>query len=71
MRRLFALDQGATENVAFLAPAQGNFNGATTADAHPWDTSTGPSPDNPDAPSTDPMAVPPCEGGTPPWIKEG
>jgi len=37
MTRLFALDNGSTENVSFLQPAEGNFNGATTDDAHPWD----------------------------------
>jgi len=61
MRRLFAMDAGATENVAFLQPAQGNFNGATTFTR--TDTTTSVSPDdasatadNPDAPSMTPAA---------------
>ena len=29
MSRLFAMDKGASENVAFLQPREGNFNGAT------------------------------------------
>ncbi len=34
MKRLFAMDAGNVENVAFLQPAQGNFNGATEIVAH-------------------------------------
>jgi penicillin-binding protein 2 len=32
MSRLFAMDKGAVENVAFLQPAQGNFNGLGAVD---------------------------------------
>ncbi len=32
MRRLFAMDKGAVENVSFLPPAQGNFNGLGAVD---------------------------------------
>jgi penicillin-binding protein 2 len=32
MSRLFAMDKGATENVAFLQPALGNFDGSTSVD---------------------------------------
>jgi penicillin-binding protein 2 len=42
MTRLFALDKGSTENVTFLQPAEGNFNGATTDNSHPWDSSAKP-----------------------------
>jgi penicillin-binding protein 2 len=38
MARLFALDKGSSENVVPLQPAEGNFNGATTDESHPWDT---------------------------------
>jgi len=47
MSRLFAMDKGAVENVAFLQPAQGNFNGIGVVDTQtninsnkPSDTST-------------------------------
>jgi penicillin-binding protein 2 len=60
MRRLFAMDTGATENVAFLQPAQGNFNGATTVVPHSPDADAAAAADNPDAPSTAPMPdIPP------------
>jgi penicillin-binding protein 2 len=62
MRRLFALDKGAVENVAYLQPAVGNFNGVTEVEVHPGDL-TSPA-DNPDAPSSTPMPdLPP--GGNP------
>jgi penicillin-binding protein 2 len=32
MRRLFAMDKGAVENIAFLQPVQGNFNGIGAVD---------------------------------------
>ena len=32
MSRLFAMDKGATENIAFLQPALGNFNGLGAVD---------------------------------------
>ena len=35
MKRLFALDAGGQENVAFLAPLLGNFNGVTDIQARP------------------------------------
>jgi penicillin-binding protein 2 len=47
MSRLFAMDKGATENIAFLQPALGNFNGlgavdmATNPNSTPTGTSTG------------------------------
>jgi penicillin-binding protein 2 len=47
MSRLFAMDKGAVENVAFLQPAQGNFNGIGAVDTQtninsnkPADTTT-------------------------------
>jgi penicillin-binding protein 2 len=63
MSRLFAMDKGNTENIGFLQPAQGNFNGSTSVDlttnpnsAKPTDASV----DNPanndasaDAPAAD------------------
>jgi penicillin-binding protein 2 len=59
MTRLFAMDNGATENIAFLQPAQGNFNGLGAVD-----TSTNPNsnhtdadgPDNNDAADSAPAA---------------
>jgi len=33
MSRLFAMDKGATENIAFLQPALGNFNGLGAVDS--------------------------------------
>jgi len=42
MERLFALDKGSTENVTFLQPAEGNFNGSTTDETHSWDASAKP-----------------------------
>jgi penicillin-binding protein 2 len=62
MSRLYAMDKGAVENVAFLQPAMGNFNGATEVVAganviKPADaTDTTDNPDNGDAYSTTPMA---------------
>jgi penicillin-binding protein 2 len=35
MSRLFAMDKGAQENISFLQPAMGNFNGATVPTASP------------------------------------
>jgi len=64
MRRLFALDTGAVENVAYLQPAQGNFNGVTDVETHlpapgtpgaPATADNGSPLDNPDAPSSTPM----------------
>jgi membrane peptidoglycan carboxypeptidase len=57
MSRLFAMDKGATENVAFLQPAMGNFNGLGAVDTDtnvnsnkPSDaTSSADHPDNNDA----------------------
>ena len=49
MSRLFAMDSGTTENIAYLQPAIGNFNGLGAVD-----TSTNPNSnklDDPDAPS--------------------
>jgi len=60
MTRLFAMDKGATENIAFLQPAMGNFNGLGAVD-----TSTNPNsmqhtdadgPDNNDASANAPAA---------------
>jgi penicillin-binding protein 2 len=53
MQRLFALDKGAVENVSYLQPAVGNFNGVTEVENHAADA-TSPI-DNPDAPSSTPM----------------
>lgn len=76
MKRLFAMDQGAVENVAFLKPAVGNFNGVTDIEVHS-DTSSKPTDpgaaaaaadaaDNPDAPSSSPTAdVPPSNANLP------
>ena len=49
MRRLFAMDAGGTETVAFLNPTQGNFNGATEPDAGPAKPDDANAPDNNDA----------------------
>jgi penicillin-binding protein 2 len=58
MSRLFAMDAGAQENVAFLKPAEGNFDGATTV-TH-TDPDAAANVDNPDAPSTAPTPdIPP------------
>jgi len=61
MSRLFAMDKGAVENVAFLQPAVGNFNGLGAVDlstnvnsANPTDVTN--NPDNNDTYSTTPMA---------------
>jgi len=60
MTRLFAMDKGTTENIAFLQPALGNFNGIGAVD-----TSTNPNsnraadadaPDNNDASAAPPAA---------------
>lgn len=65
MSRLFAMDNGATENIAFLQPSQGNFNGIGAVD-----TSTNPNshrtadPDNPD--NNDASATPPAADAPPP-----
>ena len=59
MTRLFAMDKGATENIAFLQPAQGNFNGlgavdtATNPNSMPTDAG---GPDNNDASDSAPAA---------------
>jgi penicillin-binding protein 2 len=42
MSRLFAMDKGATENIAFLQPAQGNFNGVGAVDTTTNINSTNP-----------------------------
>jgi membrane peptidoglycan carboxypeptidase len=55
MRRLFALDTGGVENVAYLQPAQGNFNGVTEVEVHTDATTPADNPDNPDNPSSTPM----------------
>jgi len=61
MSRLFAMDKGAVENVAFLQPALGNFNGIgavdtqTNVNSKPADTSTNTA-DNNDASSDTPTA---------------
>ncbi len=47
MSRLFAMDKGAQENVAFLQPAAGNFNGSTAVD-----TQTNPNSNKPAGPAT-------------------
>jgi penicillin-binding protein 2 len=55
MSRLFALDKGSQENVTFLQPAQGNFNGATPVSPKiDPDSTAAVNADNPDAPSTAP-----------------
>jgi penicillin-binding protein 2 len=61
MTGLFAMDKGATENIAFLKPAEGNFNGATTDDTHPWDSSkAGDAASNDDTDASSPtMPAPP------------
>jgi penicillin-binding protein 2 len=41
MSRLFAMDKGATENIAFLQPALGNFNGLGAVDTATNPNSTG------------------------------
>jgi penicillin-binding protein 2 len=41
MSRLFAMDKGATENIAFLQPALGNFNGLGAVDTTTNPNSTG------------------------------
>jgi hypothetical protein len=41
MKRLFALDAGNVENVAFMPPAQGNFNSLGQTDMHNADTPSG------------------------------
>jgi penicillin-binding protein 2 len=61
MSRLFAMDKGAVENVAFLQPAQGNFNGLGAVDTGTNVNSNKPAdmtdnPDNSDTYSTTPMA---------------
>ncbi len=65
MKRLLALDAGGTENIAFLNPLQGNFNGVTDVEVHadptakPGDDSTtdsngdaSPPPDAPPLPAS-------------------
>jgi penicillin-binding protein 2 len=44
MKRLFAMDAGSVENVAFLPPAQGNFNGLGQVDVSTNDNSNKPDP---------------------------
>jgi len=64
MSRLFAMDKGATENVAFLQPAVGNFNGIGAVDIStninsnkPADATTiTDNPDNSDVYANTPMA---------------
>jgi penicillin-binding protein 2 len=64
MSRLFAMDKGAVENVAFLQPALGNFNGASPVSTLTNVNSTKPAdataitdnPDNTDTYSTTPTA---------------
>ena len=62
MSRLFAMDKGAVEKVAFLQPALGNFNGIGAVDTQtninsnkPADTSAD-NPDNNDASVNAPAA---------------
>jgi len=59
MSRLFAMDKGATENIAFLQPAVGNFNGVGAVDTTTNINST----KGPDIPATATTAAP---GTTPP-----
>ncbi len=56
MSRLFAMDKGATENLAFLQPALGNFNGLTGVD-----TATNPN-SNGKADTTTPAPPAPATG---------
>jgi penicillin-binding protein 2 len=60
MSRLFAMDKGAVENVTFLQPALGNFNGASPVIAqtnlNSKSTDATDNPDNNDTYSTAPMA---------------
>jgi penicillin-binding protein 2 len=61
MSRLFAMDKGAQENLAFLQPAQGNFNGLGAVD-----TSTNPNSNgNKTADATAPAAANPATGTDP------
>ena len=62
MSRLFAMDKGTVENITFLPPVQGNFNGVGAVDTQtnvnsnkPADTSMD-NPDNNDASVTTPAA---------------
>jgi hypothetical protein len=59
MSRLFAMDKGATENLAFLQPAVGNFNGVGAVDTTTNINST----KGPDVPGTVTTAA---NGTTPP-----
>jgi len=74
MKRLFAMDAGNVENVAFLQPAQGNFNGLGQVDVSTNDNSNNKSvdngsgmdnPDNLDNSSTPTADVPPQNVGNP------
>ncbi|MCE0483808.1 MAG: penicillin-binding protein 2 [Methylacidiphilales bacterium] len=60
MSRLFAMEKGAPENVAFLQPAEGNFNGSTTDETHPWDTTAKTGDTDSTADSTDASATTPA-----------
>jgi penicillin-binding protein 2 len=59
MSRLFAMDKGATENIAFLQPAQGNFNGVGAVDTTTNINSTNPG-------NTTTAATATTTGSTPP-----
>ena len=71
MKRLFAMDKGNVENVAFLQPAQGNFNGLGQVDLQTNDNSnkpadaTTPGMDNVDDSSTPMADAPPRNVGNP------
>jgi penicillin-binding protein 2 len=61
MSRLFAMDKGATENIAFLQPALGNFNGLGAVD-----TSTNPNSTGKAAPDTTTASTTAVTGGDTP-----
>ena len=70
MKRLFAMDAGNVENVAFLQPAQGNFNGIGQVDVQTNDNSnhsadTTPGMNNTDDSSTPTADAPPRNVGNP------
>jgi hypothetical protein len=63
MSRLFAMDKGSVENISFLQPAVGNFDGVTAVDTltnpnsiKPADATGTDNPDNSDTYSNAPMA---------------
>ena len=61
MTRLFAMDSGATENISFLQPAMGNFNGLGAVD-----TATNPNSNQPDSPvNNDASAIAPAADAPP------